>query len=369
MEGVERNKPTNRTGAANSRCLSEHPSPYTKTQEVQTEVSGPLYENMVAELHNLRTQNTNLQELVKANSTKFQMNEFEGKDDKVKYFTGLPTFNVLITLYSCLEAFLPHFKQMTRFQVFIMTLMRLRLNLSVQFFAFEFGVPVSTISTCFAEVIDIMYSRMEPLIKWPDHEQLQRTMPMHFRKYFGTKVVVIIDCFEVFIQRPATLMARAQTWSSYKHHNTAKFLVGITPQGSVSFVSKAYGGRASDRFVIENCGILNKVTPGNVILSYKGFDLKDSVVTMCAEVKNPAYTQGKNQLSPLYVESSKQLANLSSQVVRVIELVRQKYTVLNSILPLDLLTCKGGEKATTIDKIAVVCCALVNMCESLVELY
>jgi len=57
---------------------------------------------------------------------------------------------------------------------------------------------------------------------------------------------IIIDCFEVFIDRPASLMERAQTWSNYKKHNTYKFLIGITTQGSVSFISKGWGGRVPD---------------------------------------------------------------------------------------------------------------------------
>ena len=93
--------------------------------------------------------------------------------------------------------------------------------------SYEFGVH--TISRLFAETIDIMFVRMEPFILWPEHEQLRKTMPMQFRKHFGTKVSVIIDCFEVFMERPSNLLARAKTWSSYKHHHTAKFLIGITP--------------------------------------------------------------------------------------------------------------------------------------------
>ena len=53
-------------------------------------------------------------------------------------------------------------------------------------------------------------------------------MPMCFQYAFGKKVTVVIDCFEVFIERPYNLLARAQTFSSYKHHNTVKVLIGIT---------------------------------------------------------------------------------------------------------------------------------------------
>ena len=77
-------------------------------------------------------------------------------------------------------------------------------------------------------------------------------MPKVFRKYPKTRT--IIDCTEVFIERPSSLLARQQTYSSYKHHNTAKWLVAITPFGSISYVSDAWGGRASDKHIVNNSG-------------------------------------------------------------------------------------------------------------------
>ena len=58
------------------------------------------------------------------------------------------------------------------------------------------------------------------------------------------KTTIIIDCFEVFIERPSNL-ARAQTFSNYKQHITTKVLIAITPQGSICFTSKARGGRTT----------------------------------------------------------------------------------------------------------------------------
>ena len=74
-------------------------------------------------------------------------------------------------------------------------------------------------------------------------------MPMVFRKSFGTKVVVVIDCFELFLERPSDLLARTQTWSQYKHQNTVKFLIGVAPQGFVSYISTAWGGGGGEQVI------------------------------------------------------------------------------------------------------------------------
>ena len=60
----------------------------------------------------------------------------------------------------------------------------------------------------------------------------------------GYKKCVILDCAEVFIERPKSLINQACTWSEYKHHNTIKFLVDISPTGYITFLSDFYGGRA-----------------------------------------------------------------------------------------------------------------------------
>ena len=66
-------------------------------------------------------------------------------------------------------------------------------------------------------------------------------MPQEFALYPTTRV--IIDCSEIFVEVPTSIMAQSQTWSNYKHHNTFKVLVGISPNGQVIFASKLWGGR------------------------------------------------------------------------------------------------------------------------------
>ena len=82
-------------------------------------------------------------------------------------------------------------------------------------------------------------------------------------------------------------------------HNTVKFLIGITPQGSVAYISQSWGGRTSDVHLTENSGLLPNPLPGDVILADRGF-----TILYCAEVKLPPFTRDKKQLSKIEVDTS-----------------------------------------------------------------
>ena len=138
-----------------------------------------------------------------------------------------------------------------------------------------------------------MYCILKNLIYWPERETLHATMPTCFRKAFGNSVTVIIDCFEVFIESSRNLLSNAQCWSDYKHHKTAKNLIGISPQGSVIYISESYGGRASDQFITKDCGFLDKIRPGDVVLADRGFTIEDPLNLLKAKLNIPAFTKGE----------------------------------------------------------------------------
>ena len=120
----------------------------------------------------------------------------------------------------------------------------------------------------------------------------------------GYKTTVIIDSFEIFINMPTNLMARAQTFSSYKHHNTVKVLIGISPQGMISFVSEAWGGRTSDKFLTENFGFLRNLLPKDLVLADRGFTIHDKVMFYHENLNIPTFTKGKSQLDPVKIEKN-----------------------------------------------------------------
>ena len=87
-----------------------------------------------------------------------------------------------------------------------MFFLKICLNLFDEDIAYRFRVHPSTVSRKFHRVLDVAGVRTAALIKWPEREVLRQTMPMSFQKFFK-KCCIIVDCTEVFIERPTDLLA------------------------------------------------------------------------------------------------------------------------------------------------------------------
>ena len=111
---------------------------------------------------------------------------------------------------------------------------------------------------------------------------------------------------------------------------------------------------------------MKKLLPGDVVLADRGFDIDELLGSIGCTLKIPAFTKGKPQLSPQEVCKSRSLSNVRIHVERVIGSVRQKYTVLESTIPITLLMKNHPEDIPTLDKVVVVACALTNLCPPIV---
>ena len=296
---------------------------------------------------------------------------FQDDDKRTKFYTGLPTFTFLLAIFDVISDDLVETSSsaLTKFQQFILTLMHLRLNLPFTDIAYHFDVSNSTVSRTFYSCLFVMWKKLKRLIVWPERDDLRKTMPRCFQESFGTRVTLIIDCFEVFVEKPSNVLANAQVWSNYKQKHTVKFLIAVCPQGSIIFISCAWGGRTSDKELTLNCGVLEKLLPGDLLLADRGFLVKDAVGLHCAEVKTPSFTKGQKQLTAYEIEESRKISNVRIHVERVIGALRQKYTILSSTLRTYVLSEQCSVEApAVIDQIVTVCCALCNVCPTVVPL-
>lgn len=89
----------------------------------------------------------------------------------------------------------------------------------------------------------------------------------------------------------------------------------------------------------------------------RGFDISDSVGTMQASLRKQAFTKGKTQLSAMDVEETRIIANVRIHIERVIGNVRQKYTILKNVLPIDFFSTTYKHNTLLLDSTIRVCCA------------
>ncbi|XP_046562617.1 uncharacterized protein LOC124271512 [Haliotis rubra] len=191
-------------------------------------------------------------------------------------------------------------------------------------------------------------------------------LPTAFRNKTFRRVKCIIDCTEIFIERPSNNKARLQTYSRYKQHNTVKFLIGISPSGAIIFLSPMWGGRASDKVITFQSGIIEKFVPGDVVLADRGFFIDTELATRGAKLTVPAYTKGKNQLSRQEVETSRVYSNVRIHVERVINRLKD-WAVIKGPLPITLVKRGKTSEKCTVGKMVQVCAALVNLCPPILE--
>ena len=210
----------------------------------------------------------------------------------------------------------------------------------------NYNPSVSEVSRIFASWLDLLYSKLIQLPVWATKKTIKETMPEVFQqKYPITRV--ILDCTELFIEKPSCFRAQSDTYSTYKSHNTAKGLVGIAPNGVLTFVSDLYGGHCSDKIIFEHCGILQLLEEGDSVMADRGFKIQALLAPRKVYLNIPPFMRSKDQLNPDEEDETREIASVRIHVERAIERVKN-CNILKQILPED------------IDKIWKVCCLLAN---------
>ena len=269
-----------------------------------------------------------------------------GSDNKTKFYTGLPTYAVFKAVFDFLELKMLHARRdsikdtskgrkrkLSLMEEFLSVLMRLRLGLVVEDVADRFQISVGTCSRVFHTWIKVIAQEMKVIFPWPSRERVKAAMPKQFAPYPNTRI--IIDCTEFFIQRPTSLQSQCETFSHYKHHNTFKVLIGISPGGVITFVSELWGGRVSDQTITESSGLLELLEPGDNIMADRGFDIEDKLTSKGLTINIPPFLGSREQLSSKEVEQTRRIAALRIHVERAIGRMKL-YRLIQNVLPISL---------------------------------
>ncbi|KAM7298514.1 uncharacterized protein ISCGN_019109 [Ixodes scapularis] len=213
----------------------------------------------------------------------------------------------------------------------LLVLSRLRVGLLEQDLAHRFGVHVSTVSRVWTFWVGFLADHFAQVSYWPSRQVVNEYMPECFSKVYPS-TRVILDCTEVFIETPSDFRVQSDTYSNYKCHNTAKGLLGITPNGFVSFVSDLAPGRVSDKALTANSGLCALLEPGDSVMADRGFLISEEVEAVGATLNIPPFLGGKPQLSLEDEARTRAIAKVRIHVERVIGQMKS-FRILRGTFP------------------------------------
>lgn len=223
----------------------------------------------------------------------------EKRDEEIKKFTGIDWmfFNVLLNfIIPGAEGQESFYKKVGQKDRLLLFLMKMKLGLPFTVLGSLFSVSRTTASNIFVTVLKTLRCKTASWIFWPSREAIKASAPVSFCNY--PYVRGILDCTELRCDTPPTVEQRVLMFSSYKNTFTVKFLVVISPSGMITFISKGYGGKATDSYIVNDSGFLNLLEPGDEVMADKGFpeisvDLlqKNCTLVMPPFAVNPQFTR------------------------------------------------------------------------------
>ena len=144
-------------------------------------------------------------------------------------------------------------------------------------------------------------------------------------------------------------MLRKVTWSDYKHHNTLKFLVAVTPNSNIVCVRSLFRKNIRQKLTID-CGYLDSI-PQMRAIADKGFNISDE----CAARRILSVQPGERGASQFMPNDDTKTCKIAKVRILVEQVIRQMKTfrLIANELPLSLVPQAND--------ILVVCAALTNL--------
>lgn len=87
---------------------------------------------------------------------------------------------------------------------FVLILMKLRMEMTIQFLAHLFGMSLSVCSSVFNTWIKFLAVELGPLIHWPDKSSSKKHMPPFLQKDYPN-LRCTLDSSETYLERPRNL--------------------------------------------------------------------------------------------------------------------------------------------------------------------
>uniref|UniRef100_A0AAX7SPB9 DDE Tnp4 domain-containing protein n=1 Tax=Astatotilapia calliptera TaxID=8154 RepID=A0AAX7SPB9_ASTCA len=227
-----------------------------------------------------KIENEKLKKQVEKQKQTFSFSQISDNPERVQYYTGLPDAASVLFLEALLSRFDLKYhsdwtvQMMPLIDQLFLTLIKLKLNFGHEDLSIRFNCSRGTVTNIFTTIVsalyDILYVGMlENNI--PSRAKNQTSLPDCFQPFPNCRIV--LDCTEVSVCNTERLDTQSHLYSQYKGRTTLKALIGVAPNGVITFVSNLYGGSASDKAITADCGgfTIRDILPEGVSLNIPSF--------------------------------------------------------------------------------------------------
>ena len=235
-------------------------------------------------------------------------------------------------------------------QLFV-TLIRLRLGLLHQDIAYRFQVSTSYVSSCVITWVWFLYHEFSGLraTMFPPRETVSRNVPRCFKCHKNLRV--ILDITEFCVDSISNFQELGSMYSQYKAKTSFKALLGISPRGACVFVSEAYEASISDRQLTIDSRFLDKLNPGDLVMTDRDFTIGDLLVDYGATLKIPPSRGSTSKFTAQQEVDTKRIAKGRIYVERFMKRLK-KYRIFGKTIPASL--------KPVFSQVLFVGCCLVN---------
>uniref|UniRef100_A0A131YVW3 THAP domaincontaining protein n=1 Tax=Rhipicephalus appendiculatus TaxID=34631 RepID=A0A131YVW3_RHIAP len=293
----------------------------------------------------------------------FCIEQFKYNNEDLQFYTGLSSYGDFIKLLHYLK---PDQKKddenalnlkrgvgrpsvLTIENQLFMVLVSLRLGFFQKDLGHRFNIHQSTVSRLFNDWINHMFDRLTDLPMWPSRAIVDKNMPDEFKKYPKTRV--IFDATEIECEVPSSFVLQSETYSNYKSSNTFKGLVGVSPDGTLNFLSPLVTGSVSDRELVKRSRFLKlPFEQGDVVMADKRFTIRDLLEPLGVQLNMPPFLRTP-QFTEQQVAQTETIASLRIHVERRIQRIKS-FHIFDRRIPLTI--------APIINQVWTVCALLTN---------
>ena len=282
---------------------------------------------------------------------RFGIHRFSTDNSLVSFYTGFPSYLMFVTFFNCVKPAASNMqsayyatseivslagrkRNMLLIDELFMFLCRLKAGLLEQDLSVRFNCSFSTISRKIVTWANFLYFVLGSIPIWLPRETIQQLMPGCFKALYP-RTRVVIDCTELKIQQPSSLVLNSQSYSHYKGTNTFKCLLGIAPHGAITFISSLYTGCMSDVEITRLCGLLDLLEPGDDVMADKGFTLRKILAERGVTLNIPEFLSSKRQFTISEIEHTEQVAKLRIHIERMNRRIKENH-LFDTQIPLSL---------------------------------